>query len=88
MSNKLCLYESGHITEPEMCSLWLKSSISYNFYRYSFVIASVGLNIDRVTRTRIRIKHLFKRPSLQVYLDINYKAIYRHKVSRRIFYIQ
>ena len=48
MSNKLCLYESGHFTEPEMCSLWLKINISYNSCRYSFLIASVGFNIDRV----------------------------------------
>ena len=49
MSNKLFLYETGHFTEPEMCSLWQKISISYYFCRYSFVIASVGSNIDRVT---------------------------------------
>ena len=49
MSNKLYLYERGHFTEPEMCSLCQKISISYNFCRYSFVIASVGFNIDRVT---------------------------------------
>ena len=49
MSNKLCLYERGHFTEPEMCSLWPKNSISYYSCRYSFVIASVGFNIDRVT---------------------------------------
>ena len=29
-----------------MCSVWLKNSISC---QYSFVIASVGFNIDRVT---------------------------------------
>ena len=49
MSNKLCLYERGHFTEPEMCSLWQKNSISYNFCRFSVVIASVGVNIDRLT---------------------------------------
>ena len=49
MSNKLCLYERGHFTEPEMCSLWQKISISYNSCRFSVVIASVGVNIDRVT---------------------------------------
>ena len=49
MYNKLCLYERGHFTEPKMCSLWLKISISYNSYRYSFVIASVGFNINIVT---------------------------------------
>ena len=49
MSNKLCLIERGHFTEPEMCSLWPKNSISYNFCRFSVVIASVGFNIDRVT---------------------------------------
>ena len=49
MSNKLCLYERGHSTEPEMCSLWQKISISYNSCRFSVVIASVCFNIDRVT---------------------------------------
>ena len=49
MSNKLCLYERGNVTEPEMCSVWLKNTISYNSCQYSFVIASVGFNIDRVT---------------------------------------
>ena len=49
MSNKLCLYERGNVTEPEMCSFWLKNSISYNSCQYSFLIASVGFNIDRVT---------------------------------------
>ena len=49
MSNKICLSERDHITEPERCSLWLKISISNNSCRYSFVSASVGFNIDRVT---------------------------------------
>ena len=49
MFNKLCLYERGHFTEPEMCSPWQNISISYNSCRYSFVIASVGFNSDRVT---------------------------------------
>ena len=49
MSNKLCLYERGNVTEPQMCSVWLKKNISYNSCQYSFVIASVGFNIDRVT---------------------------------------
>ena len=49
MSNKLSLYERDNFTEPEMCSVWLKNSISCNFCQYSFVIASVGFNIDRVT---------------------------------------
>ena len=49
MFNKLCLYERGNFTEPEMCSLWQKTSISYYSCRYSFVIASVGFIIDRVT---------------------------------------
>ena len=49
MSNKLCLYERGNVTEPEMCRVWLKNSISYNSYQNYFVIASVGFNIDRVT---------------------------------------
>ena len=49
MSNKLCLYERGNVTEPEMCGVWLKNSISYNSCQNSFVIESVGFNIDRVT---------------------------------------
>ena len=49
MSNKLCLYESGHFTGFEMCSVWLKIRISNNYCQYSFVLASVGFNIDRVT---------------------------------------
>ena len=49
MFNKLCLYERGNVTEPEMCSVWLKNSISYNSCQNSFIIASVGFNIDRVT---------------------------------------
>ena len=49
MSNKLFLYERGYFTEPEMCSIWQKICISYNFCRYSLVIASVDFNIDRVT---------------------------------------
>ena len=49
MSNKLCLYERGHFTEPEMCSICQKNCISYNSCRHSFVIASVVFNIDRVT---------------------------------------
>ena len=40
---------SNKKTEPEMCSLWQKISISYNSCRFSVVIASVGFNIDRVT---------------------------------------
>ena len=49
MSNKLCLYERGNVTEPEMCSVWLKNSISDNCCRYFYLIASVGINIDCVT---------------------------------------
>ena len=49
MSNKLCLYERGRFTEPENCSVWLKISISNNSPQYSFVIGSVGFNIDRIT---------------------------------------
>ena len=50
MYNKLCLYERGSVTEPEMCSAcMLKNSISYNSCQYYFVIASVGFNIDCVT---------------------------------------
>ena len=50
MSNKLCLYERGHFTEPEMYNLWQKNSISYNSCRFSVVIASVGFNIGRKTK--------------------------------------
>ena len=56
MSNKVCLckrLKRGHLSEPEMCSLWLKISISYNSCRYSYVIASVGFNIDRVTTQHV-----------------------------------
>ena len=49
MPNKLCLYKRGHFTEPEMCSLWQKISISCNYCRYSFIITFVSFNIDRVT---------------------------------------
>ena len=49
MFNKLCLFERGNVTEHGMCSVWLKNSISYNSWQNSFVIASVGFNIDRVT---------------------------------------
>ena len=49
MSNKLCLYERGNFTEPEVCNVWLKNTISNNSCQYSFVIASVGFNIDRIT---------------------------------------
>ena len=47
MFNKLCLYERGNVTEPEMCSAWLKNSISYNSCQYSFVIPHVSFkNVD------------------------------------------
>ena len=49
MSNKLRFYERGHFTEPEMCILWLKISISYNYYQYSFVNAPAGFYNDRGT---------------------------------------
>ena len=49
MSNKLCLYERGNVTESDLFSDWLKNSISYNSCQYSSVIASVDFNIDRVT---------------------------------------
>ena len=49
MSNKLCLYKSGHFTKHEVCSLWFKINISYNCWKDSFVIASVGFNIDLIT---------------------------------------
>ena len=48
-STKLCLYERGHFTEHEKCSVWFKISISNNSCQYSFVIASVGFNIDCIT---------------------------------------
>ena len=64
MSNKLCLYERGNVTEPEMCSVWLKNSIFYNSCQYSFVIASVGFNIDRVTTQHtpkcVKNEHLYE----------------------------
>ena len=43
---KINIKGRGNVTEPEMCSVWLKNSISYNLCQYSFVIASVGFNID------------------------------------------
>ena len=49
MSNKLCLYKRGHFTEPEMCGLRQKISISHISCPISVEIASVGFNIDRVT---------------------------------------
>ena len=49
MPYKLCLYERGNVIEPEMGSVWLNNSISYNSCQYSFVIVSVGFKIDRVT---------------------------------------
>ena len=49
MSNKLCLYERGNVTEPEMYNVWIKNSISNNFCQYSFVIAPVCFNIERIT---------------------------------------
>ena len=49
MSNKLCFYKRGNVTGSEICSVWLKNIISYNSCQYSFVIASIGFNIDRVT---------------------------------------
>ena len=49
MPYKLCLYERGNVIEPEMGSVWLNNSISYNSCQYSFVIVSVGFTIDRVT---------------------------------------
>ena len=49
MSNKLCFYKSGHFTKHEVCSLWFNINISYNCWKDSFVIASVGFNIDLIT---------------------------------------
>ena len=57
MSNKLCLYEKGHFTEPEMCSFWLRISISTNSCQHYFVIAYVGINIACVTT-----QHIVHRP--------------------------
>ena len=39
----------GNLTGPEMCSVWLKISISNNSCQYYFIIASVGFNIDHAT---------------------------------------
>ena len=74
MSNKVCLYERGHFTEPEMCSLWFKISISYNSCRYSFVIASVGFNIDRVTTQHAPkcVENCFDN-------KVSYNSLYRFK---------
>ena len=49
MTNKLSLYEKATFTEPEMCNVCLKNSISNNSCQYSFVVASVDFNIDRIT---------------------------------------
>ena len=35
-----------------MCCVWLKNSISYNSCQYSFVIASVDFNNDRIPTQR------------------------------------
>ena len=75
MTNKLCLYKRDNVTEPEMCSVWLKNSISYNSYQYSFVIAgSAGFNIDLVT-TQHRPKCVEncsdRKESIIIYLTFN-----------------
>ena len=43
----------GHI-DPNRSGIGLKNSISYSTCRYSFVIASVGFNIDCVTTQHTR----------------------------------
>ena len=72
MANKLCLYERGNVTEPEMCSVWLKNSISYNSCQYSFVIASIGFNIDRVTT-----QHTPKCVEHYKIQDTRYKTLFK-----------
>ena len=78
MSNKLCLYKRGNVTEPEMCGVWLKNSISYNSCQNSFVIASVGFNIDRVTtqHTPKCVEYCFDRKvSINVYLTFTRSSV-------------
>ena len=84
MSNKLCLYERDHFTEPEMCSIWQKICIPYNFCRYSFVIASVGFNIDRVTTQHTpkcvkncsdnKVSHNCSSNSYQIFCKLGYNS--------------
>ena len=73
MSNKLCLYERGNFTEPEMCNVWLKNSISNNFCEYSFIIASVGFNIDR-THTPKCVENCFDSKVSYNYLSNFYET--------------
>ena len=84
MSNKLCLYERGHFTEPEMCSLCQKISISYNSCRLSVVIASVSFNIDRVTTQHTlkcvenysdnKVSHNCPSNSYQIFCKLGYNS--------------
>ena len=66
MSNKLCLYERGHFTEPEMCSVLLKIGIANSSCQYSFEIASVIYNIDHMTT-----QHTPKCGKIGVNISIN-----------------
>ena len=84
MPNKLCLYERGHFTEPEMCNLWQKISISYNSCRFSVVIASVGFNIDRKTKQHTpkceencsdnKVSHNGPSNSYQIFCKLGYNS--------------
>ena len=84
MSNKLCLYERGHFTEPEMCNLWQKISISYNSCRFSVVTAFVGFNIDRKTKQHTpkcaedcsanKVSHNCLSNSYQIFCKLGYNS--------------
>ena len=84
MSNKLFLYERDHFTEPEMCNLWQKNSISYNSCRFSVGIASVGFNIDRVTTQHTpqcaencsdnKVSHNCPSNSYQIFCKLGYNS--------------
>ena len=84
MSNTLCLYERGHFTEPEMCNLWQKISIQYNFFRFSVVIAPVGFNIDRVTTQHTlkcaencsdnKVSYNYPSNSYQIFCKLGYNS--------------
>ena len=86
MSNKLCLYKRGHFTEPEMSSAWLKFNISNHSCQYSFVIASVGFNIDRVTTQQTRkcdskVSHNCLFNFYQIFCNLGYN--YENRVFSR-----
>ena len=90
MSNKLCLYKRGNVTEPEMCNVWLKNSISYNSCQYSFVIASVGFNIDRVTtqHTPKCVENCSDRVIVIVYLTFTRSSVTSVKTLKTAFFSQ